>query len=117
MNLANYRKTAEAVSYLQAYVTGFRSFISSRHIMIYVVIFFIFVFRQRHKGQTPEINAIIVICLLYASAHFALFPAYEDRFFAFPASLLFLSLIVLLFSGGSASPARQVRRVKALSSV
>jgi hypothetical protein len=64
-----------------------------------------------------QINAIIVICLLYASAHLALFPAYEDRFFAFPASLLFLSLIVLLFYGGSASPARQVRRVKALSSV
>ena len=94
-------------AYLQAYVTGFRNFISSRHIMIYVLVFFIFVFRQGHKRQTPEINAIMVICLLYASAHFALFPVYEDRFFAFPASLLFLSLIVLLFYSGSVSPARQ----------
>jgi hypothetical protein len=94
-------------AYLQAYVAGVRNFISSRHIMIYVLVLFIFVFRQGHKRQTPEINAIMVICLLYASAHFALFPVYEDRFFAFPASLLFLSLIVLLFYSDSVSPARQ----------
>jgi hypothetical protein len=77
--------------------------------MIYVLVLFIFVFRQGHKKPASEINVIMVICLLYASAHFALFPVYEDRFFAFPASLLFLSLIVLLFYGGSASPAGQVR--------
>ena len=96
-------------AYLQAYAAGVRNFISSRHIMIYVLVLFIFVFRQGHKKPTSEIDAIMVICLLYASAHFALFPVYEDRFFAFPASLLFLSLIVLLFYGGSVSPARQIR--------
>jgi len=96
-------------AYLQAYVTGLRNFISSRHIMIYVLVLFIFVFRQGHKKPASEINVILMICLLYASAHFALFPVYEDRFFAFPASLLFLSLIVLLFYGGSASPVGQVR--------
>ena len=96
-------------AYLQAYVTGVRNFISSRHIIIYVLVLFIFVFRKGYKKPTLEINAILMICLLYASAHFALFPVYEDRFFAFPASLLFLGLIVLLFYGGSVSPARQVR--------
>jgi hypothetical protein len=94
-------------AYLQAYAAGVRNFISSRHIMIYVLVLFIFVFRRGHKKLTPEINAIMMICLLYASAHFALFPVYEDRFFAFPASLLFLSLIVLLFYSGSVSLARQ----------
>jgi hypothetical protein len=94
-------------AYLQAYAAGVQNFISSRHIMIYMLVLFIFVFRQGHKRQTPEINAIMVICLLYASAHFALFPVYEDRFFAFPASLLFLSLIVSLFYSGSVLPARQ----------
>jgi hypothetical protein len=94
-------------AYLQAYAAGVQNFISSRHIMIYMLALFIFVFRQGHKKPNPEINAIIMICLLYASAHFALFPVYEDRFFAFPASLLFLSLIVSLFYSGSVSPARQ----------
>ena len=95
-------------AYLQAYVTGYRAFISSRHFMIYILVLFIFIFRQGHKRPTPEINAIILICILYAGAHFALFPVYEDRFFAFPASLLFLSLIVSMFYSGSASPARQI---------
>ena len=91
-------------AYLEAYVTGFRNFVSSRHIMIYVLVFFLLVSRQGHKQLSPEIKPIITICLLYAGAHFALFPVYEDRFFAFPASLLFLSLIVSLFYSGSYSP-------------
>ena len=93
-------------AYLEPYVTGFRNFVSSRHIMIYVLIFFLLVSRQGDKRLSPEIKPIITICLLYAGAHFALFPVYEDRFFAFPASLLFLSLIVSLFYSGS-SPTRQ----------
>lgn len=94
-------------SYLQAYVTGLQALTSSRHITIYILVLFVFIFRQGHKRLNSEINVVTMICLLYASAHFALFPVYEDRFFAFPASLLFLSLIVSLFYSGSVSAMRK----------
>lgn len=87
-------------AYIQAYVTGFGNFISSRHFLIYVLAAFALVFRQGREGLTPR-NSAMIICLLYAGAHFALFPVYEDRFFAFPASLLFTSLIASLFYDGS----------------
>ena len=96
-------------AYLGAYVTGFRNLISSRHIVIYVFVSYIFFIRQAYKSLSSEINTITTTCLLYVAAHFALFPAYEDRFFAFPASLLFLSLIVSLFYSGSQSPLQKGR--------
>jgi hypothetical protein len=43
-------------AYLRAYAAGVLNFISSRHIMIYALVLFIFVFRQGHKRQTAEIN-------------------------------------------------------------
>ena len=96
-------------AYFDAYVNGFRTFIASHHVMIYVLVVFIFVFRRGQKKFNPDLGAMIMICLFYAGAHFALFPVYEDRFFAFPASLLFLSLIALLFYCGSFSPAPRGR--------
>ncbi len=96
-------------AYLGAYATGVRTLISSRHIVIYVFVSYIFFIRQAYKILSPEINIITATCLLYVAAHFALFPAYEDRFFAFPASLLFLSLTVSLFYSGSQSPVQKGR--------
>ncbi len=99
----------DAQAYLKAYVTGLQNLILSRHIMIYVFVSYIFIIRQGYKRLGQEINAITTICLLYVAAHFALFPAYEDRFFAFPASLLFLSLLVSLFYSGSLSSLQKGR--------
>ncbi len=80
-------------AYLNAYITGFGNLISSRHILIYVLVSYIFFVKQMYKRLNLEINTITTMCLLYGAAHFALFPEYEDRFFVFPASLLLLSLL------------------------
>jgi hypothetical protein len=86
----------QPLDYLKPYYEGVRDLVWYRHSLLYVFAVFFAFKTEWHKKAKLAFVALMVIPGLYAILHMALFPHYEARFFAFPASLIFAALLTML---------------------
>jgi hypothetical protein len=81
--------------YVKPYLDCTKQMISERHTLAYVLIFYLLVTNQWYKKLRADLLFITVVSCSYAFFHIALFPTYEDRFFAFPISVICIALFAI----------------------
>jgi hypothetical protein len=83
-------------AYLQPYIDCARVLLfHERHTILYALTFYMVYVIRPYKAR--DLLIAISIASSYAFMHIALFPVYDERFFAFPASLICISLLAMLY--------------------
>ena len=92
----NMRLATDPWLYLKPYFSAAQSLFSDRHFVAWGVSVYIFINFKMYKKLTEDTTVLFVVPALYSVAHIALFPVYDERFFAFPVSLICVGLLAVL---------------------
>jgi hypothetical protein len=90
------RLSVQPWAYVTPYIDCARVLLfHERHTIAYILTLYLFYIGRSYKVG-DDLLFVTVISLSYALLHIALFPVYDERFFAFPASLICISLLAAL---------------------
>jgi hypothetical protein len=90
--------------YVRPYIECVKEFIHHPHLLAYVVVSYLLFAKQTYKKVRSDLLSVIVISGSYVFLHVALFPHYEERFVAFPVSVMCVALFAIPLQNAALSP-------------
>jgi hypothetical protein len=92
-------QSLDVTDYLPIYVRTAWEILGSSHFLVYVVCgYVIALFRSEVLKRELHAAELLAVPAVFTAIHVALFPSYQDRFFALPASLILIWLLACLGS-------------------